>query len=83
LLAFEGSYLLSFFMVSFDVSLFVLSSDFDFADFFDVFFILALAFIGLWVFIESWPVVAVVWAEATDRLPTSAAQHAAISRFRI
>jgi hypothetical protein len=83
LFALEGSYLLSFFMVSFDVSLFVLSSDFDFADFFDVFFILALAFIGLWVFIESWPVVAVVWAEATDTLPTSAAQHAAISRFRI
>jgi hypothetical protein len=68
LFAYARSYLLSFFMLSFDMSLFMLSSDFGFVDFLDVFFILALAFIGLWVFMESWPAGAVVRAEATDTL---------------
>jgi hypothetical protein len=79
LFAFAGSYLLSFVMLSFDMSLFMLSSDFDFVDFLAVFFFdLALS-----VFMGSWPAGAVVWAEATDMLPTRAAQHATISRFRI
>jgi hypothetical protein len=79
-----GSYLLSFFMLSFDMSPLVLSSDFDIVDFLDVFFfILALAFIGLSAFMVSRAVGAVVWAEATDALPIRAAQHAAMSRFRI
>src|ERR1700732_1899489 len=60
----------------------MLSSDFTF---FLVlfFFILALAFIAPLVFMESWEVGPLVWAEATDTLPTRAAQHAAMSRFRI
>jgi hypothetical protein len=79
LFAFARSYLLSFVMLSFDMSLFMLSSDFDFVDFLDVFFFV----LALSVFMESWPAGAVVWAEATDTLPTRAAQHATISRFRI
>jgi hypothetical protein len=56
-----GNYLLSFFMPSFDMSLFMLSSDFDFVIFLELFFfILALAFVGLSVFMESWAAGAVV-----------------------
>lgn len=52
LFASAESYLLSFFMSSFDVSLFMLSSDF-FVVFLELFFILAFAFIGLSLFKES------------------------------
>jgi hypothetical protein len=48
-------------MPSFDMSLFMLSSDFDFVIFLELFFfILALAFVGLSVFMESWAAGAVV-----------------------
>ena len=54
LFASAESYLLSFFMSSFGASLFMLSSDFDFVVFLELFFfILALAFVGLSAFMES------------------------------
>jgi hypothetical protein len=62
--------------------LFMLSSDFMLY-FVCFFFILALAFIGVLVFMEFWAVGPLVWAAAIDTLPTRAAQHATISRFRI
>ena len=83
LLRLNKGYLVSFFIPSFDMSPFMLSSDFVLFFVLEVFFILALASIGLSVFMESWAAGPVVWPEATDMLPTRAAQHAAISRFRI
>jgi hypothetical protein len=74
--------ILSFFMLSFDVSDFMLSSDFM-VFLVCFFFILALASMGLLVFMESWVAGPVVWAEATETLPIRAAQHATISKFRI
>jgi hypothetical protein len=69
-------------LVSFGASLFMLSSDFVLL-FVLLFFILALESIGLLVFIVSWLVGPVVWAEAAYTPPTRAAQHAAMSKFRI
>jgi hypothetical protein len=73
--------MLSFFMVSFDVSVFMLSLNFML--FFFVCFILALASMGCRAFMESWVVGPAVWADATETVPMRAAQHATISRFRI
>src|ERR1700731_44498 len=74
----KSNYLVSFcitspFMASSDFMLFLVC----------FFFILALESIGLLAFMVCWVVGLVVWAEATDTLPTGAGQHAAISRFRI
>ena len=41
------------------------------------FIVLAFAFIGSLAFVASCPAGLVVWAEATDMLPTRAAQHTA------
>ena len=74
-------YLVSFFIPSFDMP----SSDFVMVFFVLCFFfiVLAFAFIGSLAFTASCPAGPVVWAEATDMLPTRAAQHTARIRLRI
>src|SRR5450756_1377636 len=72
---------ISFFIPSFDMP----SSDFVVVFFALCFFfvVLAFAFIGSLAFMASCPAGLVVWAEATDMLPTRAAQHTARIRLRI
>jgi hypothetical protein len=47
------------------------------------FFVLAFAFIGSLALVASCPAGLAVWAEATDMLPTRAAQQAARMKLRI
>jgi hypothetical protein len=73
-----GIYLVSFFIPSFAMP----SSDFVML-FFVLCFFLAFAFIGSLAFVASCPAGLVVWAGATDMLPTRATQHTARMKLRI